>query len=68
MLLDFPKRLSNFARRLSLKNVREASRRIIYGPVAQLVEQWPLKPLVEGSSPSGVTRRQALFLDEREGI
>ena len=24
-------------------------------PVAQLVEQWPLKPLVEGSSPSGRT-------------
>jgi len=30
--------------------------------------QWPLKPLVEGSSPSGVTRRQPLFLDKREGF
>ena len=29
-----------------------------YAPVAQLVEQWPLKPLVEGSSPSGCTRRE----------
>ena len=26
-----------------------------HAPVAQLVEQWPLKPLVEGSSPSGCT-------------
>ena len=23
-----------------------------------MVEQWPLKPLVEGSSPSGCTRRE----------
>ena len=29
-----------------------------YAPVTQLVEQWPLKPLVEGSSPSGCTRRE----------
>ncbi len=29
-----------------------------YALVAQLVEQWPLKPLVEGSSPSGCTRRE----------
>ena len=29
-----------------------------YAPVAQLVEQWPLKPLVGGSSPSGCTRRE----------
>ena len=29
-----------------------------YALVVQLVEQWPLKPLVEGSSPSGCTRRE----------
>ena len=27
-----------------------------YAPVAQLVEQWPLKPLVVGSSPSWGTK------------
>ena len=29
-----------------------------YAPVAQLVEQWPLKPLVDGSSPSGCTEEK----------
>ena len=29
-----------------------------YAPVAKLVDQWPLKPLVEGSSPSGCTQRE----------
>ena len=31
----------------------------IYAPVAQLVEQLPFKEMVEGSSPSGRTLRQA---------
>ena len=29
-----------------------------FAPVAQLVEQWPLKPLVEGSSPSRRTPKE----------
>ena len=31
---------------------------VVFGPVAQLVEQLPLKQLVEGSSPSRLTTSQ----------
>ncbi len=34
-------------------------------PVAQLVEQWPFKPLAVSSSLTRITRRQPLFLDEK---
>ncbi len=35
---------------------------LIYDPVAQLVEQWPFKPMVVGSIPTGVTKHKTLKL------
>ena len=33
----------------------------ICGPLAQLVEQFPFKEWVEGSSPSGLTRKLPFY-------
>jgi hypothetical protein len=35
-----------------------------YGPVAQSVEQWPFKPVVLGSNPSGSTTISLLRSDK----
>ena len=35
-----------------------------YGPLAQLVEQFPFKEWVDGSSPSGLTNNSIMQLED----